>query len=455
MKRPINAVADKDEALAKKRAVAEDEDDAVSALWKAITVSALDMKALYQYIKKKGDLGVVNDDGYGLIYLAARNNSMEALRLLLLTGDLDINQAHGPHQEQAIHAAASAGSYDAIELLLEHGAMVDGIDSLGHTPLSNSLFAKSVECTELLMNAKAPLDSVDQQGNSLMHLAATNQFAAVIPTLIEHGVAIDPRNHRQLTPLAIAIGLGYQDVVNALIAGGADVNGNVRFVSLLHHAIMWNRYDAVVALVDHGARVNVVNAMEESPLLVAVQQRKIDMVRYLLKKGADPCFTATATANEDDSDMAENDENDENGDAKANGTAVANANNLPLLYAANHGYTEMCALLITANTSPFFIQMAADMSQRVGMAPTASFLRNRAQQLQDAPASDAPSASTRHSSISLSTTTHDSPDLAASDTIANANHAGSVSTPNSKVFDFIQGLSDDEDGQPSSHSAVL
>ncbi|CAO3597043.1 unnamed protein product [Absidia cylindrospora] len=412
---------------------------AVSALWKSISLTTLDMKALYQYIKNKGDLGVTNDDGYGLVYLAAQNNSMEALRLLLLTSDLDVNTVHGPHHELALHAAASVGSFDALELLLEHGSTVDRQDSLGHTPLTNTLFAKAANCSDLLIEAGAALDTVDTQGNTLLHLAVSNQCIPMISRLIEKGVAVDQNNNRGLSPLAIAIGLGYKDAVRALLDGGADVNGKTRHATVLHHAVTWNRMDALEALVDGGAIINTVNGMEETPLLVAVQQRKIDMVRYLREKGADPAY--------------------------GNGSTDASTN-APLLYAANHGYTQLCSLLITPDTSTYFIQMAADMSDRASFTATATYLRNKVQERQDASSgttttalvsSSASDAGALHSSSSQSTlstpitsTTTTAPSVTKGMSLdGNENDDDMMGSPN-RLFDtdfssLINTFSDDED----------
>ncbi|CAO3650842.1 unnamed protein product [Cunninghamella echinulata] len=324
------------------------------------------MKVLFQYIKSKGDLGIINNEGYGLIYLAAKNNSLEALRILLLQSDTPlVNKYHGPHSEIALHAAASVGNFDALELLLEHGSEITTQDSLGHTPLSNSLFANNVTCTELLIKSGAPVDTIDTQGNTLLHLAVSNHFTEAIPLLIQHGVNIDQVNQRGLSPLAVGIGFGYKDIVDALIKGGADVNGKTRFGKIIHHAVTWNRIDALESLINAGAEVNVVNAMEESPLLVAVQQRKIDIVRFLLKHGADPCFSSSSTS----------------------------STNISLLYAANHGCTELCSLLINQDTSSYFILQAADMSERASFPLTAKYLRSRVYNINNSNNNDSSSIS--------------------------------------------------------------
>ncbi|KAF7732584.1 hypothetical protein EC973_003331 [Apophysomyces ossiformis] len=319
--------------------------DPEAKIWESISLEHLDMKALYQYIRSSGEATIANAEGYGMLYLAARNQSMEALRILLLQPNIDVNALHGPHGELALHASASAGQFDAVELLIEHGSNVDIRDTLGHTPLSNSLFGKSYPATKLLIQSGASLDVEDSQGNSLIHLAVTNNFPEAIDHLLKDGAEVDRHNRRGLSPLALAISLGHMESMHCLLRGGADVNGRTRFATVLHHAVTWNRFEAVQALVERGCDINALNVMEETPLLVAVQQRKIDLVKFLLEHGA----LSAAT----------------------NQTNI----NLPLMYAANHGYTEMCRLLLTEDTTPFSIRSAASMSERSGFTSTTALLR--------------------------------------------------------------------------------
>ncbi|KAI9490889.1 ankyrin repeat-containing domain protein [Zychaea mexicana] len=323
--------------------------DPGATIWKSITLDAFDVKALYKYIRSKGSLDIANNEGYGLLYLAARNQSMEALRILLLQPTIDVNQTHGPDRELALHAAAAAGQVDATEILLEHESDINARDALGHTPLTNSLFSRSLECLQLLLEAGASLEIDDPKGSTLLHFAAINNFAKGVQELLKHGAQVDAKNDRQLSALAVAIGMGHTEVMQSLIVDGkADMNDKTRFGTVLHHAVLWNRIDAVHALINHGCNVNVVNVMEETPLLVAVQQRKIDMVRYLIQNGADPCYPETEPGL-----------------------------NVPLLYAANHGYTEMCGLLITDATMDYVIQQAIAMSERASQANTAQFLQGK------------------------------------------------------------------------------
>ena len=71
---------------------------------------------------------------------------------------------------------------------------------------------------------------------------------------------------------------------------GADPNITDNFKdSCLHSAINGHcNIDTVKAIIDHGAHVNVVNDIGETPLLVACSATQEASVKLLLKAKADP-----------------------------------------------------------------------------------------------------------------------------------------------------------------------
>ncbi|KAI7865023.1 ankyrin repeat-containing domain protein [Spinellus fusiger] len=304
-------------------------DPSVSSVWHAVTLDHLDIKFLYQWIRSGYDLTQRNPDDYGLLYLAVKNENMEAMRMLLLQPSIHINQPHGRYNELALHCAANAGFTEGIELLIEHNSFIDYKDTLGHTPLTNCLFAKSLTGFRLLIQAGASLLHKDEHGNTLAHLAVA-QCPEALETILSH-VHVDELNHRGLSAIALAVSLGQTSSVLQLLEAGANINQQVRFNTLLHHAVLWNRLPVICMLVERACQLNTLNAMEETPLLAAVQQNKLDIVRYLVSQGADPLYATPGT-------------------------------NLPLLYAARHGYTEMCVVLMTDTTPLSFLKLAVEMS---------------------------------------------------------------------------------------------
>lgn len=65
-------------------------------------------------------------------------------------------------------------------------------------------------------------DLTNQDGNSLLMLAAYSGHAALAGALAQRGADVDKQNDRRQTPLAGAVFKKYGDVVDTLVAAGAD-----------------------------------------------------------------------------------------------------------------------------------------------------------------------------------------------------------------------------------------
>jgi ankyrin repeat protein len=110
---------------------------------------------------------------------------------------------------------------------------------------------------------------------------------AVIALLLL-GCGVRPYAH--LTPLVDAARAGDAAAVRSLLAGGADPNepaGNNGWTPLLH-AIHKQQIGSVEALLEGGADVNRPSPDRTTPLMMAAGYGYTDIVRVLLRRGADP-----------------------------------------------------------------------------------------------------------------------------------------------------------------------
>lgn len=75
------------------------------------------------------------------------------------------------------------------------------------------------------LDAGVPADLTNQQGDSLLMLAAYHGHAGTVDALLARGADPGQPNDRGQTPLAGAVFKGEIDVVRALVAAGADPDG--------------------------------------------------------------------------------------------------------------------------------------------------------------------------------------------------------------------------------------
>ncbi|MCK9869519.1 ankyrin repeat domain-containing protein [Nocardiopsis dassonvillei] len=69
-----------------------------------------------------------------------------------------------------------------------------------------------------------PVDTRDEQGNTLLMLAAYHGQEAVVRALVDRGADVDLRNDRDQTPVAGALFKGEEGIVALLVAAGADLD---------------------------------------------------------------------------------------------------------------------------------------------------------------------------------------------------------------------------------------
>ncbi|WDZ88882.1 ankyrin repeat domain-containing protein [Nocardiopsis sp. HUAS JQ3] len=69
-----------------------------------------------------------------------------------------------------------------------------------------------------------PVDTRDEQGNTLVMLAAYHGQEAVVRALVDRGADVDLRNDRGQTPVAGALFKGEEGIVALLVAAGADLD---------------------------------------------------------------------------------------------------------------------------------------------------------------------------------------------------------------------------------------
>ncbi|MDO5512461.1 ankyrin repeat domain-containing protein [Corynebacterium sp.] len=98
---------------------------------------------------------------------------------------------------------------------------------------------------EYLDNGVSP-DLANQDGNSLLMLAAYAGHTSIVRALVERGAGVDKQNNRGQTPLAGAVFKKYDEVVDVLVAAGADPHAGAP--SAVETARLFQMQDALARL---------------------------------------------------------------------------------------------------------------------------------------------------------------------------------------------------------------
>uniref|UniRef100_A0A8C0W3B5 Neurogenic locus notch protein 4 n=1 Tax=Castor canadensis TaxID=51338 RepID=A0A8C0W3B5_CASCN len=157
--------------------------------------------------------------------------------------------------ETPLHLAARFSRPTAARRLLEAGANPNQPDRAGRTPLHTAVAADAQEVCQLLLSSRQ--------------------------------TSVDARTEDGTTPLMLAARLAVEDLVEELIAAGADVGArDKRGKTALHWAAAVNNARAARSLLQAGADKDAQDSREQTPLFLAAREGAVEVAQLLLGLGA-------------------------------------------------------------------------------------------------------------------------------------------------------------------------
>jgi len=163
--------------------------------------------------------------------------------------------------ESAVADAAMRGEADRVRTLLRDGADVNAAQGDGMTALHWTALNGDLETTNVLLVAGATVEALTRVGRyTPLHLASSRGHASVVSRLLDAGSKPNATTETGVQPLHLAAQAGDAATVTALLGHGANVNARDE---------------------THG----------RTPLVFAASQNRLEAIRILLAKGADPRLT--------------------------------------------------------------------------------------------------------------------------------------------------------------------
>jgi ankyrin repeat protein len=302
-------------------------------------VKAGDTGAVRALIARKSDVNATEVDGTSALHWAVRAGDSEMTGLLIRAGAR--SNAANRYGVTPLSLAARNGRADLIDLLLTSNAGVKTAESTlpeGQTLLMLAARTGKVDALKRLIAAGSDLNARETRtGTTAVVWAASGNHADALRALAEAGADLDVRSkvttypHTQNGVLLSGLeeGVSYvgqtvlprggwsaamyaaregaTDAVRALADAGANLDlTDPEGTSALIVAIINGHWEAASALVDKGADVNLADIKGMTPLYAAIDMHtlgdtfgrpypsapviegSVGMIKLLLAKGADP-----------------------------------------------------------------------------------------------------------------------------------------------------------------------
>lgn len=225
-------------------------------------------------------LTACSGERYTALMSAARNGDTEAVRRMLDLG-ANVNEKTSKGKT-ALMLAAAGGFTDTVKLLIGRGADVKIRDNYGTTALIAAATSGHPDAAVVLMKQGADPTFKDSSGGSALSNATFFGHTETVIALLNNMSELSPEVGNEL--LMLAAGLGHKKIAAALLDKGVSPNATgIKKRTALMAAVAFDKLELVKLLLKHGADINARDEDGATALQVAQdkdsKQEIIDLLR--------------------------------------------------------------------------------------------------------------------------------------------------------------------------------
>lgn len=230
------------------------------------------------------DINSQDNRGYTPLHYACHYNIENIAILLIEKGagvDIKDNRGLTP-----VFLAARTGNLRVVKLLIEKGSDANPfIPGVWVTPLSWAAENGYREVVDYLLDNGA---QADEKNNMLIRFSVTRGLTKLFYALQEKGANFDLRNNNGGTIMHLAAEGGSVDIMKAFKEKGGGINSPDRYGwTPLHYASYNDRKDAVAFLIANGANANSPDYSGKTPYSISVSRRNEGIVKLLERDNPD------------------------------------------------------------------------------------------------------------------------------------------------------------------------
>ncbi|CAF2791794.1 unnamed protein product [Rotaria sp. Silwood2] len=223
-----------------------------------------------------------------------------------------------------IHICAAADHGDLLEILLKHNVDINLLDDQGQTALHHAVKNGHLNACRFLITHKIDTSIVSSYGQTALDMASVSNIQQLLMTYENEKVILTPSitdlqlqlleasksgdldvvkrvltfnpslvncrdvQGRNSTPLHFAAGYNRIQVVEYLLAMGADVTARDKGGLVpLHNSCSYGHLEVTALLLNNGASSQVTDLWKVTPLHESAAKGKFEICKLLIKYGAD------------------------------------------------------------------------------------------------------------------------------------------------------------------------
>ena len=221
------------------------------------------------------------------LYQAAMFQDLPRLEALLAQG-ADPN--HVENGRPTLGWAAQNGNVEIVRALLKGGANPNAADiEIKHTPLIRAIEMQHLEIVQALLKGGADPNAVAADGKTALMFAVESQKPALVQALLDAKVDVKRVEEDGNSPVLVAAQEMQPEsieIIRLLGKAGAELNASTIIVTPLVYAVEQGNAELVEVLLAAGADPNRETRGGKTPLAAAVYTP--ELLRVLLKNKADP-----------------------------------------------------------------------------------------------------------------------------------------------------------------------
>ena len=227
------------------------------------------------------------DDGDTPLMLAALNGKLHAVKWFLEKGaTVACEDKIGWN---TLHCAAQGGDTDILSLIHTRLPDIESRSGVGETPLMVAASSRNLHAVKWFLEKGATVACEEKNGWNTLHHAAMGGDTDIISLIHTHLPNIESKTGHGHTPLMVAAMNGKLHAVKWFLEKGATVAcKDKRGWNTLHHAAVGGDPDTIDLILPHLLDVDSKTADGETPLIIAVYRGKLQCIKCLLERGANP-----------------------------------------------------------------------------------------------------------------------------------------------------------------------